>query len=119
MWEVITAATPASDAAANGTSSRAARVPASTSTTGSARWLSWSVSPWPGKCLAHAATPASWTPISHAAACAATRPGPGPKLRVPMTGLSALRVDVGHRPQDEGDAERGELGADGVARSPG
>ena len=89
-WEVITAATPASKVAANGTSSRAVRVAASAVTTGSSRWLSWSVSPWPGKCLEHAATPVSWTPITQAAACAATSAASDPKLRVPMTGLSGV-----------------------------
>ena len=63
MWEVITEAMPASTAAANGTSSRAARVvEVDVDDVGSSRWLSCAVSPWPGKCLAQAATPASCEP---------------------------------------------------------
>src|SRR6478735_5458192 len=88
MCDVITAAVPASTAASKGTSSRAARVSGSTSMRGRSRWLSVAVSPWPGKCLAHAATPVDWSPRVHAATWAATCSGSTPKLRVPMTGLS-------------------------------
>ena len=88
MWEVITETAPPSRAAANGTSSRAASTSASTSTTGSARWLSVAVSPCPGKCFTHAPTPARCTPRVQAATWAATSRGSAPKLRVPITGLS-------------------------------
>ena len=49
---VMIVCTPAAIAARNGSS------PSSTSpvTVGSSRWESCSVAPWPGKCLAHAAT---------------------------------------------------------------
>ncbi len=49
---------------------------------------STTVSPWPGKCLAHAATPVDCSPSTNAAECRATRSGSSPKLRTPMTGLS-------------------------------
>ena len=45
------------------------------------------VLPWPGKCLAHAATPAAWRPRTAAAACRLTRPVRSPNARVPMTGF--------------------------------
>ena len=88
--EVITAAVPASTAAANGSSSLATSTESSTSRTGRLRWLSCAVSPWPGKCLTHAATPVSWSPSSQAATCTATFAGSAPKLRTPITGLSGL-----------------------------
>ena len=47
------------------------------------------MAPWPGKCLAHAATPAACSPVTAAAAWTATRAGSAPKLRVPMVGLSS------------------------------
>ena len=51
--------------------------------------VSMRVLPWPGKCLAHAATPADCRPVTAAAACRATRAVSAPNDRVPMTGLSA------------------------------
>ena len=70
------------------------------------------VSPCPGKCFAHAATPTAWSPVTNAAACRATSAGSEPNERTPMTGLSLVRVDVGDRSQVEVDAGRGELAAD-------
>ena len=52
-------------------------------------WVSVPVLPCPGKCLAHAATPAPCRPATAAAACRDTRPVSAPKDRVPMAGLSA------------------------------
>ena len=50
------------------------------------------MSPWPGKCLALTATPADCRPRVHAALCSATSSGVDPKLRTPMTGLSAFEL---------------------------
>ena len=80
---VITALTPASTAARNGSSSGA-------STTGSSWCESCRVSPWPGKCLAQAATPARCVPRTNAATWRATTSGTEPKARIPITGLSGF-----------------------------
>ena len=87
--EVITASVPADTAARNGGRSRAATVAASSGTTGSVRWLSEEVEPWPGKCLAHAETPACCRPVTQAAVWRAATAGSAEKLRTPITGLSA------------------------------
>ncbi|CAM5448664.1 hypothetical protein SGRIM128S_06822 [Streptomyces griseomycini] len=55
---------------------------------GSLAWLSSTVSPCPGKCLAVAATPECWYPATSAATSRATAPGSDPKDRTPMTGLA-------------------------------
>ena len=74
---------------------------------GSSRWLSLAVSPWPGKCLGQAATPAAWRPVVHAATWR-RRAGSGPKLRVPITGLSGLLLTsaTGPRSRSMPTAER-------------
>ncbi len=51
---------------------------ASARTTGAARWESSTVSPWPGKCLTQAATPASASPCTAATPWRATRSGSAP-----------------------------------------
>ena len=55
--------------------------------------MAWCVSvavrPWPGKCLAHAATPAPCRPATAAAVCRDTRSVSAPNERVPTAGLSA------------------------------
>ena len=89
MWAVITARTPASMAAAKGGRSRRRSTSSGASMTGRSWWESVMVAPWPGKCLAQAATPASCNPSTAAAACAATRAGSAPNERVPITGLSS------------------------------
>ena len=81
----MTACVPEAIAARNG-SSAASRSP---STTGRSRWESTDVSPWPGKCLAQAATPCRCVPSTKAATWRATSPGSEPKLRTPITGLCA------------------------------
>ena len=58
MCAVMIDCTPAAMAARNGSSATSSI----DSTTGSARCESTDVSPWPGKCLAHAATPARCSP---------------------------------------------------------
>ena len=116
----MTAAVPASMAATNGTSSRAASVDMSTFSTGSARWLSSAVSPWPGKCLAHAATPADCSPRVHAATWAATAVGAdGPEASGADHRVVGVGVDVRDRAEVEGDADRGELEADRPPDRPG
>ncbi len=64
MWALMTARVPASIAARNGTSSRERSTSASASMRGSAWWESTAVSPWPGKCLVQAATPADCSPVT-------------------------------------------------------
>ncbi len=88
MWEVMTDATPASTAARKGASSRSWSTSRVTSTRGSPWCESTTVSPWPGKCFAQAATPVDCRPSTQAAVWRATRAGSSPKLRTPMTGLS-------------------------------
>ena len=83
----MTACTPAAIAASKGWSAPAR---GSAPTTGSAMCESTDVSPWPGKCFTHAATPADCRPSTHAAVWAATAPGSDPNDRTPMTGLEAL-----------------------------
>ena len=99
MWAVMIDLVPASIAAANGGRSRSCSNSTDASTVGSSRWESATVAPWPGKCLAQAATPACWSPSTAAAAWAATSFGSAPKLRVPMMGLSSavLTSTVGAR----------------------
>ena len=53
----------------------------------SVRCESAAVLPCPGKCLAHAATPAACRPVTAAATCRATSAGSGPNERVPTTWL--------------------------------
>ncbi len=52
-----------------------------------ARCESTEVSPCPGKCFAHAATPALWRPRTNAATCLATSAGSSPNERIPITGF--------------------------------
>ena len=95
-WPGITARTPAAIAARNGTSSRSRRTSAVAATVGSARCESTAVAPCPGKCLAHAATPASCSPDVNAATCRATSAGSAPNDRTPMTGLSGSLLTSAH-----------------------
>ncbi len=62
MWALMTACAPPAIAAWKGASSRARRVAVSAPMRGSARCESTLVSPWPGKCLTQAMTPADWSP---------------------------------------------------------
>ncbi len=48
------------------------------------------MSPWPGKCLAQAATPADWRPRIQAAEWRETRSVLAPKERTPITGFRGL-----------------------------
>ena len=80
---------PARIAAAKGGRSRwrsSARPP---SMVAMASCVSVPVRPWPGKCLAHAATPAPCRPATAAAVCRDTRSVSAPNERVPTAGLSA------------------------------
>ena len=54
------------------------------------------MSPWPGKCLAVAATPVDCRPATQAAPCRATRSASLPKLRTPITGLSDRELTSTH-----------------------
>lgn len=92
MWDVITAATSAPVAASKGTSSRSVSSARERSITGIARWESIAVSPWPGKCLAQAATPPACSPSTHARTWRATACGSVPKLRVAITGWSGSEL---------------------------
>jgi hypothetical protein len=57
---------------------------------GNPRWLSTAVSPWPGKCLPQARTPASARPAASAAARRPTSAAVRPSARSPITGLVGL-----------------------------
>ncbi len=92
MWAVITALVPAAIAAWNGIRSRARSTSRSTSMTGIPWCESTAVSPWPGKCLEQAATPADCRPSTQAAVCRAHSSGSAPKERTPMTGLRGLEL---------------------------
>ena len=102
---VITALTPASTAARNGSSSGA-------STTGSSWCESCRVSPWPGKCLAQAATPARCVPRTNAATWRATSSGTEPKARIPITGLSGFVFTSATGARFRFTPDGGELGRD-------
>ena len=88
-WLGMIARTPARIAASNGGRSRTCRSRSEPSTVAMTSCESSRVLPWPGKCLAHAATPADCRPVTAAAACRATSAVSEPKARVPMIGLSA------------------------------
>jgi hypothetical protein len=87
-WPGMTASTPAATAARNGGRSRVSTAARPSGTTANSACESSSVAPCPGKCLAHAATPAAWSPRTAAAPCLATSAGSAPNDRVPTTGLS-------------------------------
>ena len=88
----------------------------STSTAGSARCESWAVSPWPGKCLAQAATPAACRPEHPGRHVVGRRcAGSAPKLRTPMTGLSGLEFTSATGARSRSMPTRGQLGADRAA----
>ncbi len=87
---VITRSTPARTAEANGTSSTA-RSSASVRGSTARLWCESVVdAPWPGKCLAHALTPAACVPRTNAATCAAARCGSEPNERTPLAGSSRV-----------------------------
>ena len=88
MCAVITARTPASTAAANGGSARSRRTSRPASEDGSSRCESATVSPWPGKCLAQAATPTLCRPSTKAATWRATTCGSEPNERTPTIALA-------------------------------
>ena len=88
MCAVITARTPASIAAANGGSARSRRTSRPASEDGSSRCESATVSPWPGKCLAQAATPTLCRPSTKAATWRATTCGSEPNERTPTIALA-------------------------------
>ncbi len=90
MCALITAAAPAAIALRNGASSSVSRRARVAVTTGSARWESVSVSPWPGKCLMVAATPAPCSPSTNAAPRRETAPGSSPNERTLITGFAGL-----------------------------
>ena len=80
-------------AASNGFSSTASIRSLLTLEARQARWLSMSVSPWPGKCLAVTSTRffgSECAPSMYAATCCATSSGFSPKERMLITGFSGL-----------------------------
>ena len=64
------------------------------------------VAPWPGKCLAQAATPPACSPRTNATACRATSSGSAPNERSPITGLSGSELHVDDRAEHHVDADR-------------
>ena len=89
-WAVITLATPAAMAARKGGSSTASSRSRLWRRSGSSRWESLLVSPWPGKCLAQQSTPSAWAPRRKAAARVAAVAGSSPQARTLITGLAGL-----------------------------
>ena len=84
------ASIPARAAAANGASSTRRSRSRSWGTTGSSRWESVRVSPWPGKCLPQPTRPAPRSPRQKASACPETASGVVPNARLPITGFAGL-----------------------------
>ena len=119
-WDVITASTPASMTARNGTSSRARTTSIGWRTTGRSRCESTVVSPWPGKCLAHAATPAACKPPDEGRAVARRRAaGSAPNERTPMTGLAGLLLTSTHGARSSVIPAAASIRADGAATAVG
>ena len=108
MCAVMIAFTSASIAARNG-SSAASRSP---SARGSSRCESCAVSPWPGKCLAHAATRHRWRPSTNAAHVARDERGIGAERADADHGVVGVRVHVRAGSQVEVDPGPGAEGAD-------
>ena len=90
MWAVMIAPSPESIARRKGRSSTESMRSRLTRITGSEMCESIPVSPWPGKCLAVAIAPWSWTPLTKAAPRRATCAGSSPIARTLMTGFSGL-----------------------------
>lgn len=86
----ITSGAPAAMPAAKGVHSPLRSAASVFSVTAASSWLSWAVSPWPGKCLRQASTPASPSPSTAARTQAAAVCGSAENARLPMTGLSGL-----------------------------
>ena len=107
MCAVMIDRTPASIAARNGTSARWSR----SSTDGSARCESTDVSPWPGKCFAHAATPALCSPRTNAETCRRDERLVRAERADADDRVLRVRVDVGDRREVEVDADGRQLGA--------
>ena len=105
-------ATPAAASARNGTSSTRSSRSRSCSMRGRSRWLSTLVSPWPGKCLAQAATPSRCSPSAKATAWRATSSGSREKLRSPITGFAGLVSTSATGREVEIHAQVGELAAE-------
>ena len=108
MCAVMIDCTPAAIAARNG--SRPSRT--SPVTVGSSRCESCSVSPWPGKCFAHAATPCACRPRDERRDVARDELGVGAERADADHRVLRIHVDVGDRREVEVDADRGEVGAD-------
>ena len=84
----------------------------STSMRGIAWCESTAVSPWPGKCLVQAATPADCSPSTYAAVCRATSCGVGAEGPYADDGVVGVGVDVGGRRPVEVDAAGGQPAAE-------
>ena len=112
MCAVMIDCTPASIAARNGhelAASSSSRRPRRSAARGASRLP---VSPWPGKCFAHAATPRRWSPVTNAATCRATSAGSEPNERTPITGLRGFVFTSATGARSRLIAAGGELAAD-------
>ena len=108
------ASTPASIAAANGTSSRSAqRRHRRASTRRRPRCVSALVSPWPGKCFAHTLMPPSWKPVDRRDDVPRHDVGGRAERAHADDGVARIRVDVRARRERQVDAERRGIAARG------
>ena len=110
MCPVITAGAWARIAAANGTRSVARSSGIPRRCTGSARWLSTSSEPWPGKCFTTGSTPADSMPSIAATTCRATRPGRPPAAREPTTASRSPTLTSAYRRQHHVETKSSHLG---------
>ena len=109
-------ATPAAATARKGTSSTRASRSRSCSTRGRSRWLSTLVSPWPGKCLAQAATPSLWRPRDEGHRVPRDLAGIAREAAIPDHRIRRVGVDVDDRSEVEIDAQVGELASERAAQ---
>jgi len=87
---VMSAGIAARAARRKGSSSRRRSVSLRVRTTGSSKWESADVSPWPGKCFPTGRIPRESDPFANAIPKAAAARGSSEKARSPMTGLRGL-----------------------------
>ena len=112
-WPVITARTPAAIAARNGTSSHVVELARGSRSISGTSWCeSTLVSPWPGKCLAQAATPAACRPRIERGGVPGDQLGLGAERADADDRVVGVAVDVGVGRVVERDAGGGQVAAE-------